>query len=212
MEPLSGVASYDATADTYTLTSGNQGVHVPRMVLTESFGIPPEKVRFICPDVGGGYGLRHNLYPEQAAILWAAKRVGRPVKWTNDRSESFLTDYAGRDLVTTARLALAHGRRLTADHVDHLGTCGGQTVTYVPLSNAYRVATTVYDIPRMHMRCRSVMTNTLPTAPFRGAGRPEATLVLERLIDLAAERLGIDRVRIRQKNVIPKKKLPYRTA
>jgi carbon-monoxide dehydrogenase large subunit len=212
MEPRSGVASYDATADSYTLISGNQGVHAPRMVLAEAFGLPLEKVRFVCPDVGGGFGLRNNLYPEQAAILWAAKRVGRPVKWTNDRSESFLTDYAGRDLVTTARLALTSNGRITAYHVDHIGTCGGQTVTYVPLSNAYRVATTVYDIPLMHMRCRSVMTNTVPTAPFRGAGRPEATLVLERLIDLAAERLGMDRLRIRQKNVIPKKKLPYRTA
>ena len=212
MEPRSGVAAYDATADSYTLISGNQGVHAPRMVLAESFGLPLEKVRFVCPDVGGGFGLRNNLYPEQAAILWASKRAGRPVKWTNDRSESFLTDYAGRDLVTTARLALTSDGRIAAYHVDHLGTCGGQTVTYVPLSNAYRVATTVYDIPLMHMRCRSVMTNTVPTAPFRGAGRPEATLVLERLIDLAADRLGIDRLRIRQKNVIPKNKLPYRTA
>ena len=212
MEPRSGVASYDAAADSYTLISGNQGVHAPRMVLAESFGLPLEKVRFVCPDVGGGFGLRNNLYPEQAAILWAAKRVGRPVKWTNDRSESFLTDYTGRDLVTAARLALTRDGRITAYQVDHTGTCGGQTVTYVPLSNAYRVATTVYDIPLMHMRCRSMMTNTVPTAPFRGAGRPEATLVLERLIDLAAERLGIDRLRLRQKNVIPKKKLPYRTA
>ena len=108
------------------------------------------------------------------------------MKWTNDRSESFLTDYAGRDLVTTARIALTSDGRITAYQVDHIGTTGGQTVTYVPLSNAYRVATTVYDIPLMHMRCRSVVTNTVPTAPFRGAGRPEATLVLERLIDLAA--------------------------
>ena len=202
MEPRSGVASYDAAKDEYTLISGNQGVHAPRMVLAESFGLPLEKVRFVCPDVGGGFGLRNNLYPEQAAILWAAKRVGRPVKWTNDRSESFLTDYAGRDLVTTARLALTKDGRITAYHVDHIGTCGGQTVTYVPLSNAYRVATTVYDIPMMHMLCRSMMTNTVPTAPFRGAGRPEATLVLERLIDLAADRLGMDRVRLRQKNLI----------
>ncbi len=212
MEPRSGVASYDAAADSYTLISGNQGVHAPRMVLAESFGLPLEKVRFVCPDVGGGFGLRNNLYPEQATILWAAKRTGRPVKWTNDRSESFLTDYAGRDLVTTARLAFKSDGRIAAYQVDHIGTCGGQTVTYVPLSNAYRVATTVYDIPLMHMRCRSVMTNTVPTAPFRGAGRPEATLVLERLIDLAAERLGMDRLAIRKKNVIPKKKLPYRTA
>src|SRR6478752_3049771 len=212
MEPRSGVASYDKAADSYTLISGNQGVHAPRMVLAESFGLPQEKIRFICPDVGGGFGLRNNLYPEQASILWAARRFGRPVKWTNDRSESFLTDYAGRDLVTTARLALTKDGRITAYHVDHIGTCGGQTVTYVPLSNAYRVATTVYDIPLMHMRCRSVMTNTVPTAPFRGAGRPEATLVLERLIDLAAAQLGIDRVRLRQKNLIARKQLPYRTA
>ncbi|AMN43013.1 xanthine dehydrogenase family protein molybdopterin-binding subunit [Rhodoplanes sp. Z2-YC6860] len=212
MEPRSGVGSYDAVTDSYTLISGNQGVHAPRMVLAESWGLPLDKIRFICPDVGGGFGLRNNLYPEQTSILWAAKRVGRPVKWTNDRSESFLTDYAGRDLVTTASLAFTKDGRITAYRVDHIGTCGGQTVTYVPLSNAYRVATTVYDIPLMHMRCRSMMTNTVPTAPFRGAGRPEATLVLERLIDMAAERLGMDRLRIRQVNVIPKKKLPYRTA
>jgi carbon-monoxide dehydrogenase large subunit len=212
MEPRSGVGSYDPAADSYTLISGNQGVHVPRRVLAESFGLEPEKIRFVCPDVGGGFGLRNNLYPEQAAILWAAKRIGRPVKWTNDRSESFLADYAGRDLVTTARLALTADGRILAYRVDHIGTCGGQTVTYVPLSNAYRVATTAYDIPLMHMRCRSVMTNTVPTAPFRGAGRPEATLVLERLIDLAADRLGIDRLRIRQKNLVPRRKLPYRTA
>jgi carbon-monoxide dehydrogenase large subunit len=212
MEPRSGVACYDPARDEYTLISGNQGVHAPRMVLAESFGLPLEKVRFVCPDVGGGFGLRNNLYPEQAAILWAAKRVGRPVKWTNDRSESFLTDYAGRDLVTMARLALTKDGRITAYQVDHIGTCGGQTVTYVPLSNAYRVATTVYDIPLMHMRCRSVMTNTVPTAPFRGAGRPEATLVLERLIDLAADQLGMDRVRLRRKNLITRGNMPYRTA
>ena len=110
MEPRSGVASYDAATDSYTLISGNQGVHAPRMVLAESWGVPLEKIRFVCPDVGGGFGLRNNLYPEQTSILWAAKRVGRPVKWTNDRSESFLTDYAGRDLVTTARLAFTKRR------------------------------------------------------------------------------------------------------
>jgi len=212
MEPRSGVATYDATTDSYTLISGNQGVHVPRLVLAEAFGLPEGKLRLICPDVGGGFGLRNNLYPEQAAILWAAKRIGRPVKWTNDRSESFLTDYQGRDLVTTAALALTKDGRIAAYRVDHIGGVGGQTVTYVPLSNAYRVATTVYDIPLMHMRCRAMMTNTVPTAPFRGAGRPEATLVLERLFDLAAARLGMDRVALRRKNLIKRDKLPYRTA
>jgi aerobic carbon-monoxide dehydrogenase large subunit len=212
MEPRSGVASYDPRPAATRSCRANQGVHVPRMVLAESFGLPPEKIRFVCPDVGGGFGLRNNLYPEQAAILWAAKRTGRPVKWTNDRSESFLTDYGGRDLVTTARLALNRDGKITAYDVDHIGTCGGHTVTYVPLSNAYRVATTAYDIPLMHMRCRSVMTNTAPTAPFRGAGRPEATLVLERLIDLAAARLGMDRIALRRKNLIAAKQaaVPHR--
>jgi len=212
MEPRSGVGSYEKANDSYTLISGNQGVHVPRMVLAESFGLPPEKIRFVCPDVGGGFGLRNNLYPEQALILWAAKRLGRPVKWTNDRSESFLTDYGGRDLYTKARIALMRDGKITAYQVDHIGTTGGQTVTYVPLSNAYRVATTTYDIPLMHMRCRASVTNTVPTAPFRGAGRPEATLVLERLIDLAAAQLGIDRVTLRRKNLIKRDRLPYRTA
>jgi carbon-monoxide dehydrogenase large subunit len=212
MEPRSGVASYDAATGAYTIISGNQGVHVPRRVLADCFGVPEEKIRFVCPDVGGGFGLRNNLYPEQALILWAAKRVGRPVKWTNDRSESFLTDYAGRDLVTKARIALTQDGEITAYQVDHIGTTGGQTVTYVPLSNAYRVATTVYSIPLMHMRCRAMITNTVPTAPFRGAGRPEATLVLERLIDLAADRLGMDRVTLRRRNLIKRKQLPYRTA
>jgi carbon-monoxide dehydrogenase large subunit len=212
MEPRSGIGSYDAANDTYTLISGNQGVHKPRQVLAESLKLPEAKIRFICPDVGGGFGPRNNLYPEQAAILWAAKRVGRPVKWTNDRSESFLTDYQGRDIVTTARLALDRDGKMLAIEIDHLGGVGGQTVTYVPLSNAYRVATTVYDIPLLHMRARAAMTNTAPTAPFRGAGRPEATFVVERLIDLAAERLGIDRVTLRRRNMISRGKLPYRTA
>jgi carbon-monoxide dehydrogenase large subunit len=134
------------------------------------------------------------------------------VKWTSDRSEAFLTDYQGRDLVTTARLALSRDGRMHAISFDHVGGVGGQTVTYVPLSNAYRVATTVYDVPLMHLRVRGVMTNTVPTAPFRGAGRPEATFVLERLIDMAAAKLGLDRVELRRRNLIKRKSLPYRTA
>ncbi len=212
MEPRSGVACYDAATQSYTLISGNQGVHAPRMVLAESFGLPLEKVRFVCPDVGGGFGLRNNLYPEQAAILWASKRVGRPVKWTNDRSESFLTDYAGRDMVTTARLALTSDGRITAYHVDHIGTCGGQTVTYVPLSNAYRVATTVYDIPLMRMRCRSsgdqhgadrAVSRRRQAGGDAGAGAADRSRRRP-----ARHRPGEDPADERH----PKKKLPYRTA
>ncbi len=211
MEPRSAIGLFESV-DSYTLISGNQGVHRPRQVLAECFKLAPEKLRVICPDVGGGFGPRNNLYPEQAAVVWAAHRVGRPVKWTSDRSEAFLTDYQGRDLVTTARLALSRDGRMRAISIDHIGGVGGQTVTYVPFSNAYRVATTVYDIPLMHMRVRGVMTNTVPTAPFRGAGRPEATFAIERLIDMAAARLGIDRVELRRRNLIKRSKLPYRTA
>ncbi len=211
MEPRSAIGIYDP-AEGYTLISGNQGVHRPRQVLAESLNLPPEKLRVICPDVGGGFGPRNNLYPEQAIMVWAARRVGRPVKWTSDRSEAFLTDYQGRDLFTTARLALDRDGRMQAIAFDHIGGVGGQTVTYVPLSNAYRVATSVYDIPLMHIRLRGVMTNTVPTAPFRGAGRPEATFAIERLIDIAARKLGIGRVELRRRNLIKRKALPYRTA
>jgi carbon-monoxide dehydrogenase large subunit len=212
MEPRSAIASYDPASDSYTVISGGQGPHRPRQVLAESFSIPEAKLRFINPDTGGGFGPRNNLYPEQAAVAWAAHRVGRPVKWTSDRTEAFLTDYQGRDMVTNARLALNRDGRILAIAFDHIGAVGGQTVTYVPLSNAYRVATTVYDIPLLYMRCRAVMTNTVPIAPFRGAGRPEATLVIERLIDSAAARLGIDRVELRRRNLIKRRQLPYRTA
>jgi len=120
------VASYDAAADSYTLISGNPGRPRAAHGAGRKFWLAAGEGRFVCPDVGGGFGLRNNLYPEQATILWASKRVGRPVKWTNDRSESFLSDYAGRDLVTTARLALTRDGRITAYQVDHLGTCGGR--------------------------------------------------------------------------------------
>jgi carbon-monoxide dehydrogenase large subunit len=212
MEPRSAIGTYEPADDAYTLISGGQGVHRPRQVLAESFKIPEQKLRAINPDTGGGFGPRNNLYPEQAVVAWAARRTGRPVKWTSDRTEAFLADYQGRDMVTTARLAFRRDGRMLAIALDHVGGVGGQTVTYVPLSNAYRVATTVYDIPLMHMRARGVMTNTVPTAPFRGAGRPEATFVIERLIDIAAARLGIDRVELRRRNLIKRRQLPYRTA
>jgi aerobic carbon-monoxide dehydrogenase large subunit len=211
MEPRSAIGMFESEGS-YTLISGSQGVHRPRQVLAESFKLAPEKLRVICPDVGGGFGPRNNLYPEQAVVVWAARRVGRPVKWTSDRSEAFLTDYQGRDLVTVARLAINRDGRMRAISLDHIGGVGGQTITYVPLSNAYRVATTVYGIQLMHLRVRGVMTNTVPTAPFRGAGRPEATFVIERLIDMAALKLGTDRVELRRRNMIKRAMLPFRTA
>jgi carbon-monoxide dehydrogenase large subunit len=172
--------------------------------------VPPEKVHVVCPDVGGGFGPRSNLYPEQVLVAWAARRVGRPVRWTSDRSEAFLTDYQGRDMITRAALALDSDGRILALRAVLLGNIGAHTVTFVPLFNSYRVLTSVYDIPAAYAELCGVLTNTVPTAPYRGAGRPEAIHVIERLLDMAARRLKLDRVEIRRRNMITKSALPYR--
>ena len=212
MEPRSAIGKYDAGTNTYTLISGCQGVHRIRHPLALCLNVPAERVRVMCPDVGGAFGSRTNLYPEQVAVAWAARRLGRPVKWTAERNESFLTDYTARDVVTSARLAFDRRGHMLALALELTANVGAHTVSYVPLSNGYRVAPTVYDVPLACVRLRGVMTNTVPTAPFRGAGRPEATAVMERLIDIAAIRLNIDRVELRRRNLIAGEKLPHRTA
>jgi carbon-monoxide dehydrogenase large subunit len=212
MEPRSAIGSYDAATDSVTLTAGNQGAHRYRVPLADCLAMPPESVRVICPDTGGGFGPRNDPNPEHIVVAWAARRLRRPVKWTSDRSEAFLTDYQGRDIITKARMAFARDGRIQAFALELIGNVGGQTGTYVPLSNAYRIAPTVYDVPCALVHVRGVMTNTVPTAPFRGAGRPEAHLVIERLLDIAAKKLGIDRVAIRRRNLIRRAQLPYRSA
>src|SRR5712691_2518009 len=212
MEPRSAIGSYDEAASQYTLISGCQGVHRVRHPLAGCLNVRQERVRVICPDVGGGFGSRTNLYPEQVVVVWAARRLGRPVKWTGDRTEAFLTDYTARDVVTKARLAFDRSGRMLALALELTANTGAHTVSYVPLSNGYRVAPTVYDVPIAWVRLRAAMTNTVPTAPFRGAGRPEATAVMERLIDIAAKRLKIDRVELRRRNLIRRDALPHRTA
>lgn len=212
MEPRAALGSYDHAAEQYILISGCQGVHRLRAPLAGCLNVPPERVRVICPDVGGAFGSRFNIYPEQVAVVWAAKRLGRPVKWTGDRHEAFLTDYTARDVVTKARLGFDREGRMLALALELTANTGAHTVSYVPLSNGYRVAPTVYDVPIAWVRTRAAMTNTVPTAPFRGAGRPEATAVMERLLDIAARRLQIDRVELRRRNLIPHEKFPHRTA
>jgi aerobic carbon-monoxide dehydrogenase large subunit len=212
MEPRAALGSYDAKDDRYTLISGSQGVHRQKTALAECFAVAPERLRVICPDVGGAFGLRTNVYPEQVVVVWAARHVGRPVRWTGDRSECFLSDLQGRDLVTTARLAFDRSGRIHAFAVEMLGNAGAHPVSYVTLNNGYRIMTTVYDIPAAHAHIRAAFTNTMPTATYRGAGRPESHFVLERLIDMAALKLGIDRLEIRRRNLIRREQLPYRTA
>src|SRR5262249_39740635 len=175
----------------------------------DCLALPPEKVRAITPDVGGGFGLRNNPQAESIMVAFAARALGRPVEWLGDRSEGFLTDFQGRDLVTHARLAFDPNSRMLAMSVDHLGGLGAYPVSFVWLSNAYRVMPTVYDVPLAHLRVRGVLTNTVPTAPFRGAGRPEAHHVIERLIDMAARRLPLHPARPRPRNLIRRQQPPY---
>ncbi len=212
MEPRSALGEYDAATDKYVLTSGCQGAHRMRTGICAAMKLAPDRLRVIVPDTGGGFGTRTNSYAEQLGVLWAAKVVGRPVKWTGDRSECFLTDYQGRDSVTHARLAFDANGRILAYDVEIVSNIGAHMVTYTPLHNGWRVGTTVYDIPRAGVRLLGAMSNTVPIAPYRGAGRPEATLVLERLLDMAAADMGIDRVELRRRNMIPRSALPYRTA
>jgi carbon-monoxide dehydrogenase large subunit len=212
MEPRAAIGSYDAAKKSYLMIAGSQGAVRQREYLAAALNAPLERVHVVCPDVGGGFGPRSNIYAEQVVVTWAARRVGRPVRWTSDRSEAFLADYQGRDALANARIALDKSGRIRALEADILFNVGGLPVSYVPLSNAPRVIAGVYDIAAAHVRVRGIMTNSAPTAPYRGAGRPEATYVIERLLDIAAARLGIDRIELRRRNLIARTQFPYRAA
>jgi carbon-monoxide dehydrogenase large subunit len=212
MEPRAAIGMHDAADDFYTLIAGSQGVVRHRGALSAALGVSPAKVRVVSPDVGGGFGSRSLLYPEFVLVVWAAKRLGRPVRWASDRSEAFLADFQGRDM--NVRVAAGFSRRGKLLGARYLidGNLGAHPASFVSLNNYRRLATTVYDLAAVEVRARGVLTNTTPTCPFRGAGRPEAMFVMERLLDLAADALRIDRIDMRRRNLIRKDQLPYRTA
>jgi len=212
MEPRSAIGCFEPENGVYMLIAGSQGAVRQRFELATALGVPLDKVEVICPDVGGSFGTRTTLYAEQLLITWAAKRVGRTIRWTSDRSEAFLSDYQGRGMTTRAALAFDHEGRILGMRTEVYGNLGAHTVSFVPPSNNYRVTTTAYNVMFAHVRTLGVLTNTTPTAPFRGAGRPEAHFAMERLIDMAAHRLGIDRIEIRRRNLIRPESLPYRNA
>ncbi len=212
MEPRAAIASYDAESGDYAIVAGSQGVFKYRVSIAQALGVDAGHVHVSSPDVGGGFGSRTNLHPEPLVLAWAAKRIGRTVRWTSDRSESFVTDFQGRDITDNVALAFDACGRLLAMRATMTGNIGAYTVGYAPLQNAYRIATGVYDVPLAFVRARGAITNTTPTAPFRGAGRPEATHAIERLLDIAASELGLDRVEIRRRNIVRTTQLPYRTA
>jgi carbon-monoxide dehydrogenase large subunit len=211
MEPRSAIGEYFPETSTYRLLSGSQGAVRQRLELAQALGVSNEYIEVICPDTGGGFGTRTTLYLEQLLVVWAAKRVGRPVRWTSTRSEAFLSDYQGRGLTTRARMAFDREGHILALFSEVDGNIGAHTVSYVPLNNNQRITTTTYHVPAAYVRVRAILTNTVPTVPYRGAGRPEAHFTMERLIDMAAPKLGIDRVELRRRNLLCRDKLPYRT-
>ncbi len=210
MEPRTIAAAYDAATGRYTIYTGSgRGVAKVRTDLAHVLGVPEAQVRCICEDMGGNFGTRNFFYPEYALLPWAARRVGRPVKWTCERIESFLSDYQGRDLTVEAELALDDGGKFLAVRGTNLSNLGGHALSFVSLQKGIGIMSGVYRIPAAYFRGRGALTNTVPTTPYRSAGRPEVTFVLERLVDLAADRLGIDPAALRRRNMIPRAAQPY---
>jgi carbon-monoxide dehydrogenase large subunit len=214
METRGVVCEYDAAREHFTLTLGSQGSHRQRDILCKIMNIPRENVRVITPDVGGGFGTKIFPYREYALAAFAARHLNKTVKWVADRSDHFLGDAQGRDNVTHARMALAEDGRFLAMDVEMLGDMGAYLSLFgpfIPFGGAGMLPG-VYDIPAFHCRVRAVLTNTVPVDAYRGAGRPEAAYVIERLVDACARKLDMTPDAVRRKNFIAPKEMPYTTA
>ena len=215
MEPRAAVGQWDAKADKYTLTATTQGVAVVRKLLAEGvFKIPLEKLRVLTPDVGGGFGMKAQTYPEYAAVLYAARKTGRLVKWRAMRMESFLADSAGRDGVLEGDMAFDNDGKILAFRVRNAVGLGAYTTQYAAIfstMNTKNCLSSVYRIPAIAIDVKMVFTNAAPLGPYRGAGRPEAIYLIESLLDNAARKLKIDRTEIRRRNFIPPQAMPYKT-
>ena len=213
MEPRAAIGEYDSGSGISTLTTTSQNPHVARLVLSAFVNIAPEhKLRVIAPDVGGGFGSKIFIYPEETVCVWAARRVGRPVKWTAERSESFLVDAHGRDHVTRAELALDKDAKILALRAKTIANLGAYMSTFSSAVPTYLYALLLsgqYDIPAIYAEVDAVYTNTAPVDAYRGAGRPEATYVVERLMEEAARQLKMSPAEIRQRNFIAK--FPHQT-
>ncbi len=213
IEPRAALAEYDAGTDCLTLWNTSQNPHVARLVISAFIGMAPEhKLRVIAPDVGGGFGSKIFIYPEEVVCLWASRKVQRPVKWTADRTESFLTDAHGRDHVTHAELALDANGKILALRARTIANLGAYMSTFSSSVPTYLYGTLLsgqYDIPSIYCEVDAVYTNTAPVDAYRGAGRPEATFVVERLVEVAARQMGIEPAELRKRNFI--KSFPHQT-
>jgi len=213
IEPRSAIGSYNRATDEYTLYVANQNPHVERLLMTAFvLGLPEHKVRVIAPDVGGGFGSKIYLYPEETALVWASKRLNRPIKWTADRSEAFLADAHGRDHVTHAELALDQNGKFLALSVRTTANMGAYLSTFASCIPTILYATLLagqYTTPAIWCEVTAAFTNTAPVDAYRGAGRPEATYVVERIVRDAAVELGISQEELRRRNFI--REFPYQT-
>ncbi len=214
MEPRGCLADYDPGTRRFTLYTSTQNVHGVRQTLAHHIlHVAESRIRVVARDVGGGFGMKGNVYPEEAVLVWAARRVGRPVKWIPSRSEALLGDDAGRDQIVTAELALDRDGGFLALRWTGAHNVGAyiEGAGAIPIIFSLKLAPTVYDIPAVGVTSRLVFTNTAPTVPYRGAGRPEGVYIMERLVDRAAHEMAIDPAELRKRNLLPPDAYPYET-
>jgi aerobic carbon-monoxide dehydrogenase large subunit len=214
MEPRGCIGEYDPGTRRYTLYSSTQNVHGVRQTLAHQIlHVPESRIRVVARDVGGGFGMKGNVYPEEGIVVWAARRVGRPVKWIPSRSEALLGDAQGRDQNVSAELALDRDGKFLALRWTGSHNVGAyiEGAGAIPILFSLKLASTVYDIPAVAVTSSLVFTNTAPTVPYRGAGRPEAVYIMERLVGQAAHEMGIDPAELRKKNLIRSDAYPYET-
>lgn len=212
IEPRSSLGHFDRQSGRYTLYAGSGGAVRQKGELSKVLGIEPKDLRVLSFDVGGNFGARNRVYVEFGLVLWASKKIGRPVKYTATRSEAFLTDYQGRDLITKVELALDREGVFLAMRADNISNVGGRCVSLSPLSKGSGLITGSYHIPVATLRARAVFTNTMCTQAYRSSGRPEVTYAIERLVEKAARELGFDKLELRRKNLISPAMMPYTNA
>src|SRR4051812_36853962 len=215
MEPRAAIGEYDRATGEHILYTTSQNPHVIRLLMGAFvLHMPESKLRVVAPDVGGGFGSKIFHYAEEAIVTWAAGKVRKPIKWTADRSESFMSDAHGRDHVTHVELALDANAKFTALKVSTVANMGAYLSTFSTCIPTYLYGTLLagtYTTPAIYVETKAVFTNTVPVDAYRGAGRPEATFLLERIVDVAADELGIDPAELRRRNFIPADAFPYQT-
>jgi len=213
MEPRTAIGDYAMADDSYTLYTSSQNPHGARMEIAHIFHVNENQVRVVAPDVGGGFGLKGGAFPDDALVLWASKKLRRPVKWVASRSESMMTDHTGRDHVHTGEMALDENGKILAIRQQSLFQVGAYFVGPGMVTGAFslRFMPEAYDVQTIHIACKGLFTNTPQAGPYRGAGRPEAAYFTERMIEHAAKQIGMDVAEIRRRNLIPTNKFPYNT-